>query len=49
MKKFGNERLKLLSVLSYQGVSKSEIARIFKVDRMTVYNFIEREHLTINN
>lgn len=28
-----------------QGVSKTQIARIFKVDRMTVYNFIEREHL----
>ena len=28
-----------------QGVSKCEIARIFKVDRMTVYNFIKRENL----
>lgn len=28
-----------------QGVPKTQIARIFKVDRMTVYNFIEREKL----
>ena len=28
-----------------QGVSKCEIARIFKVDRMTVYNFIKRENI----
>lgn len=31
-----------------QGVSKTQIARIFKVDRMTVYNFIERENLLEN-
>ena len=28
-----------------QGVSKTQIAKIFKVDRMTVYHFIEREHI----
>ncbi len=28
-----------------QGVPKTQIAKIFKVDRMTVYNFIERENL----
>lgn len=39
----------VIEELLNQGVSKSEIARIFKVDRMTVYNFIEREHLTPNN
>lgn len=32
----------VIEELLNQGVSKSEIARIFKVDRMTVYNFVER-------